>query len=86
MNLRRRLQALEKGLMGAEPIVLHMPDGRTETIPSRGDYNAEPVYARLQWRADAGDGADRGKHQRYRAGRRTYERTGAGAFELPIQK
>jgi hypothetical protein len=38
MNLRRRLDALEKGLMGAEPIVLHMPDGRTETIPSRGNY------------------------------------------------
>ena len=37
MNLRRRLDALEKELMGAEPIVLHMPNGRTETIPSRDE-------------------------------------------------
>jgi hypothetical protein len=38
MNLRRRLDALKKGLMGVEPIVLHMPDGRTETLPGRGEY------------------------------------------------
>jgi hypothetical protein len=34
INLRRRLEALEKGVT-TEPIVLHMPDGRTETL--RGD-------------------------------------------------
>ena len=28
----RRLEALEKSKMGGEPIVLHMPDGRTETL------------------------------------------------------
>ena len=32
MNLRRRLDALERSQMGGEPIVLHMPDGRTETL------------------------------------------------------
>ena len=34
INLRRRLEALEKGVT-TEPTVLHMPDGRTETL--RGD-------------------------------------------------
>jgi len=34
VNLRRRLEALEKHLT-SEPIVLLMPDGRTETL--RGD-------------------------------------------------
>jgi len=34
INLRRRLEALEKGVT-TEPIVLRMPDGRTETL--RGD-------------------------------------------------
>ena len=32
MNLRRRLEALERSQMGGQPIVLHMPDGRTETL------------------------------------------------------
>ena len=27
-----RLEALEKSRMGEEPIVLHMPNGRTETL------------------------------------------------------
>ena len=37
MNVRRRLELLEKRL-GSEPIVLKMPDGRTERIQGRGDY------------------------------------------------
>ena len=37
MNFRRRLEALEKGLIG-EPILLQMPDNRIETIPGRGEY------------------------------------------------
>jgi hypothetical protein len=32
MNLRRRLEALEKLQLGDDPIVLHMPEGRTETL------------------------------------------------------
>jgi hypothetical protein len=32
MNLRRRLDALERSQLGGEPIVLLMPDGRTETL------------------------------------------------------
>ena len=32
MNLRRRLEALEKELVSGEQIVLQMPDGRTETL------------------------------------------------------
>ena len=32
MNLRRRLEALERSQMGGEPIVLQMPDGHTETL------------------------------------------------------
>jgi hypothetical protein len=32
MNLRRRLEALERSQFGGEPIVLFMPDGRTETL------------------------------------------------------
>ncbi len=32
MNLRRRLATLEKGLIGGEPIVLRMPDGRSEIL------------------------------------------------------
>jgi hypothetical protein len=32
MNLRRRLDSLEKELTGSELIVLHMPDGRAETL------------------------------------------------------
>lgn len=37
VNLLRRLEALENQLT-SEPIVLLMPDGRIETIPSRGEY------------------------------------------------
>jgi len=37
INLRRRLEALEKDL-SSEPIVLLMPDGRTETLPGHNDY------------------------------------------------
>ena len=37
MNFRRRLEALEKGLIG-EPILLQMPDGRTETLLGHNDY------------------------------------------------
>jgi hypothetical protein len=37
-NLRRRLEALEKDLVSSEPIVLLMPDGRTETLPGHNDY------------------------------------------------
>jgi hypothetical protein len=39
-NLLRRiewLESLEKGLSD-EPIVLHMPDGRIETLPSHNDH------------------------------------------------
>ena len=32
MNLQRRLQALEKSQLGGEPIVLRMPDGRSEIL------------------------------------------------------
>jgi hypothetical protein len=32
INLRRRLEALEKGLISGEPILLLMPDGRTEAL------------------------------------------------------
>ena len=37
MNLRRRIAALERRLM-SEPVLLTMPDGRTLSIPGRGDY------------------------------------------------
>jgi hypothetical protein len=37
VNLRRRLEALEQDLTG-EPILLLMPDGRTETLPGHNDY------------------------------------------------
>ena len=37
MNLRRRLAALEKRLI-SEPTLLVMPDGRTASIPGRGEY------------------------------------------------
>jgi hypothetical protein len=37
INLLRRLEALEKQI-SSEPIVLLMPDGRTETLPGHGDY------------------------------------------------
>jgi hypothetical protein len=37
VNLRRRLEALEKDLSN-EPIVLLMPDGRIETLPGHNDY------------------------------------------------
>jgi len=35
INLRRRLEALERNLISSEPILLLMPDGRTEAL--RGD-------------------------------------------------
>lgn len=38
VNLRRRIATLEKDLSGREPIVLLMPDGRTETLPGHNDY------------------------------------------------
>jgi hypothetical protein len=34
-NLRQRLGALERDHSSAEPIILHLPDGRTEALPSR---------------------------------------------------
>lgn len=37
VNLRRRLEALEQNL-SSEPILLLMPDGRTETLPGHNDY------------------------------------------------
>jgi hypothetical protein len=37
MNLQRRLEALEAGLI-IERTVLLMPDGRTETLPGDGNY------------------------------------------------
>jgi hypothetical protein len=37
VNLRRRIAALERRLIG-EPVLLTMPDGRTLSIPGRGDY------------------------------------------------
>jgi hypothetical protein len=37
INLRRRLEALEQDLT-SEPILLLMPDGRTETLPGHNDY------------------------------------------------
>jgi len=36
INLLRRLEALEQELT-SDPIVLLMPDGRTETLPSHSD-------------------------------------------------
>jgi hypothetical protein len=32
INLHRRLEALETSRTGSEPIVLYMPDGRSETL------------------------------------------------------
>jgi hypothetical protein len=49
VNLLRRLEALENQLTG-EQIVLLMPDGRIETIPSRGEY-----MLNLSTRACAGE-------------------------------
>jgi len=37
MNLNRRLEALERGLI-MEPAILTMPDGSTVRIPGHGDY------------------------------------------------
>jgi hypothetical protein len=37
MNLHRRLELLEKGFTG-EPVLLKMPDGRTEKLQGRGDF------------------------------------------------
>jgi len=39
MNLLRRLEALEKEKkFDRESIILHMPDGRSETLPGLNDY------------------------------------------------
>ncbi len=32
MSLRRRIEALERSQLGGEPIVLRMPDGRSEIL------------------------------------------------------
>jgi hypothetical protein len=48
-NLRRRLEALEKQL-ASEPILLLMPDGRTETLPGQNDYVLD-----LLWHAVRGE-------------------------------
>ena len=37
MNIRRRIEALEKRLL-SEPTVLFMPDGKTASIPGRSEY------------------------------------------------
>jgi hypothetical protein len=37
MNIRKRLEALEKGIL-REPETLTMPDGRTETMVAHGSY------------------------------------------------
>jgi hypothetical protein len=37
MNIRKRLEALEKGIL-REPETLTMPDGRTETMVAHGTY------------------------------------------------
>jgi hypothetical protein len=37
MNLIRRLEALERGIL-RDPITLTMPNGRTETMVAHGDY------------------------------------------------
>jgi hypothetical protein len=37
MNLRKRLEALERGIL-RDPITLTMPNGRTETMLAHGDY------------------------------------------------
>lgn len=37
MNIKRRIAALEKGLI-TEPAILTMPDGRTVSITGHGDY------------------------------------------------
>ena len=48
-NLFRRLEALEEQLT-SEPIVLLMPDGRTEALPGHNDYALN-----LLWRAIRGE-------------------------------
>lgn len=37
MNIRRRIEALEKRLI-SEPTLLFMPDGKTASIPGRSEY------------------------------------------------
>jgi hypothetical protein len=49
MNLKRRLKALEKGVV-SEPIKLQMPDGSTVTLRGAGDYTLH-----LLARASRGD-------------------------------
>ena len=78
-NMRRRLEALEEQLT-SEPIVLLMPDGRTETLPGHNDFVLN-LLSRDPWGPDAGDGTRRAKRQLYRAGRCTYGRPGSCAVE-----
>ncbi len=37
MNIRRRLEVLERGIL-RDPLMLTMPNGRTETMLAHGDY------------------------------------------------
>jgi hypothetical protein len=37
MNLRKRLEALERGIL-RDPITLTLPDGRTQIMVAHGDY------------------------------------------------
>ena len=50
-------------------------DSRPRRLRARSDF------ARLAWRADPGDRANRSKHQLYRAGRWTYARPSSGVLE-----
>jgi hypothetical protein len=78
-NRNKRLELIEKQLI-SEPIVLLMPDGRTEMLPGHNDYVLN-AWVRGPWRPDAGDGTDRPEPKLYRAGRRSHDRPGAGAVE-----
>jgi hypothetical protein len=49
MNIRRRLDSLEKRLI-SEPIILKMRDGRTERLRGRGDYVLDLVLR--AWRGE----------------------------------
>jgi hypothetical protein len=82
MNLLRRLEALEKEkALAGESIILHMPDGRSETLPGHKRLRARSVYLRHSRREDAGAGAYCTKQQLYGTRRRTHDRSGAGLIE-----
>jgi hypothetical protein len=49
MNLHRRLELLERRFTGG-PVLLRMPDGRTEKLQGRGDYVMD-LLAR-SWRGE----------------------------------